>query len=116
MLNGHILSAVNLDPDLSAGYGDVLDRDVIRRDDDSSAHDRARFTHELLRMIDHERALVNSRRQVNRRRLCRPRDSPRGSEERSDGRNGRWAGGSELSPILTVGESRQWEGGVHENL
>ena len=102
------LRAVDLDPVLAAQHGHVPNGHVVGGDDDAAAHDRARLADEPLRVVEDERALVDARREVDDRRLRRPRDLPAAAASTTSAVAATPAPGpTELAAVLAVGEAQR---------
>jgi len=110
------LGVANLDPDLAAEDGQIPNLDVVGGDDDAPADDRAGLADQPLRVVEHERALVNSGREVDRRRTNRPSRAAHDEHRRRCQRREAVAGPSELTTVFRVGEPEERQNGVAERL
>ena len=105
---------LDVDPVLAADHRDVAYGHAARADDDAAADDRARLADEHLPSRDHDRPLVDARREMHDRRAERICSRARAGERRPDEDRCRQAQPAELAPVLGVAEPQQRQPGVAE--
>src|SRR5687767_6944178 len=108
-LQHDVLRVIDFDAVLVRQDRQVAYHNVVGRHNDAAPHDGPGLADELLRVVEDERAFVDTGLQPDGGRLRGPRDRATAGENDEDGARAHDAEASELASVLAVGEAREWK-------